>query len=54
MGTCISTMKGGHYVISWQSHTFPCNYGIIILVTAKIAIDFASCKFCLMLYAIIP
>ena len=38
-------MKGGHYVISRQSHTFSCNYGIIVLITAKIALGFASYNF---------
>jgi len=38
-------MKGGHYAISRQSHTFSYNYGIIVLVTAKIALGFASCNF---------
>ena len=38
-------MKGGHYAISRQSYTFSCNYRIIVLVAAKIALGFALCNF---------
>jgi len=39
-------MNGGHYVINRQSHTFHAiSYGIIVLVTAKIALAFISCNF---------
>jgi len=33
-----NSIKGGHYVIRRQSHTFSYNYGIIVLITAKIAL----------------
>jgi len=36
----LQTMKGGHYMIGRKLQTFSCNYGIIVLIKAKISLSF--------------